>query len=375
MRPPPRWVRRILLAPAVIVLGVLLLVSAPLWLLVALAVTSRVPGRLRIPRILWLVTVYLLWDGVILVVLFVLWVASGFGWRIHTPAFEQAHYRVLARGLQALFRVFGSVLRLEIVLIGSDPASDSASDTGSDPDPEAARADFGAAFAGSTPLLVASRHAGPGDSFILIHTLVNEVARRPRIVLKDTLQWDPAIDVMLSRIPARFISPTGFGPKAAGGADVGSAIRDLATGMGPQDAFVIFPEGGNVTSARRRSRIERLERSGRTELAERAEAMSHVMAPQPGGVYAALDAAPDADVVLIGHTDLDRLVTIGDIWRELPMDKRITMRAWRVPRAEVPADRDAQAEWLFTWFERIDRWIDEHRSADASPAPSAERDN
>lgn len=28
------------------------------------------------------------------------------------------------------------------------------------------------------------------------------------------------------------------------------------------------------------------------------------------------------------------------------------------PRARVPADRDAQAEWPFDWFEGIDGWVD-----------------
>ena len=56
-----------------------------------------------------------------------------------------------------------------------------------------------------------SRHAGPGDSFILIHALVNWFDREPRIVLKATLQWDPAVDVLLNRLPNRFIAP---GPRA-----------------------------------------------------------------------------------------------------------------------------------------------------------------
>ena len=83
------------------------------------------------------------------------------------------------------------------------------------------------------------------------------------------------------------------------------------------------------------------------------------MAPHPGGVHAAL-AASEADVVFVAHTGLEELVTLRDIWHALPMDKRITMRAWRVPRAEIPDDLDAQATWLFDWFARIDTWIDEH---------------
>ena len=350
MRMLPTWVRRILLAPLVIVAALVMLVLTPLWLLVALALTSLVPGRFRLPRVLWLVTVYLLWDAMLVIALFALWIASGFGYALRRPGFVTAHYRLGAWALRLLFWIFGGVLRLTITTTGSDDAA-----------PATGRAAFEALFAPGTPLVVASRHGGPGDSFILIHTLLNEVARRPRIVLKYTLQWDPAIDILLHRIPARFIVPSGFGAgRKGGGASVEAALRDLATGLGPEDAFVIFPEGGQVSPKRRRSRIKRLRDAGREAMAERAEAMTHVMAPQPGGMNAALDASPDADVVFIAHTGLERLHTLRDIWRELPMDKGITMRAWRVPRSEIPDDLDARAAWLFDWFARIDGWIDAH---------------
>lgn len=358
MRLPPKWVRRVLLAPLVIVISVAMLVLSPLWLLLALALTSLVPGRFRLPRVLWLVTVYLLWDSALLIILFAMWIASGFGWKVRSPAFVRAHYRLGARALRVFFRVFGAVLRLTIVTAGSD-----------DEDPNAAAAAFDELFAAGVPLVVASRHGGPGDSFILIHTLLNRARREPRIVLKYTLRWDPAIDVLLSRIPAGFIKPSGFGSRRGGGRGVVEQIHDLATGLDPDDALVIFPEGGQFTAKRRASRIERLRSSGRDELAVRAESLRHVMPPQPGGVYAALSAAPDADMVFIGHTGLDRLVTIGDIWRELPMDKRITMRAWRVSRSEIPEEQEAQAEWLFGWFERIDAWIAGHSEA-SEPAAS-----
>jgi hypothetical protein len=99
-------------------------------------------------------------------------------------------------------------------------------------------------------------------------------------------------------------------------------------------------------------------------MAARAEAMTHVLAPRPGGFLAALDAAPDADVVLVAHTGLDHLLTVRDVWRELPMDKRIVMRWWQVPRAEIPEDREARIEWLFGWWERIDDWVEHHRPED-----------
>jgi hypothetical protein len=92
-----------------------------------------------------------------------------------------------------------------------------------------------------------------------------------------------------------------------------------------------------------------------------------VLAPRPGGLLAALEAAPDAGVIFVAHTGLDRMLTVGDIWRELPMDKVITMRFWSVPPEEVPTGRDERIEWLYDWWARIDGWVEENRPA-AAPA-------
>ena len=89
--------------------------------------------------------------------------------------------------------------------------------------------------------------------------------------------------------------------------------------------------------------------------------MTHVLAPRPGGFLAALDAAPGADVVLVAHTGLDHMATVADVWRELPMDKRIVMRWWQVPREEIPDGREERIDWLFGWWERIDDWIAANR--------------
>jgi 1-acyl-sn-glycerol-3-phosphate acyltransferase len=346
MRPPPYWVRRLVIAPLVVALGGAALILIPIELLIFLALVALLP-HVRTVRVIWLVLVYLIWDAAAIVVLFILWIASGFGWKLRSPAFRRAHYRVAAIALGVLFWVFGASLRLKIVAAGADVEDDP-------------QASVDTVFAPGTPLIVASRHAGPGDSFILIHALLNRVHRMPRIVLAQKLQWDPAIDILLSRVPTRFIRPAGFGPtKIGGGAHVEAEIGQLATDMASDDALVIFPEGGNFTPRRRRSRIERLRAAGREQMAERAESLANVMAPHPGGVRAALEAS-DADVVFVAHTGLEDLVTLRDMWRALPMDKQITLRAWRVPRSEIPDDKDAQAAWLFEWFARIDDWISAH---------------
>lgn len=338
------WFRRLVLAPAVIALTVLILSTIPLWLVVATVLSPVVPGRLRPLRLLSLLLMHLVLESVLLVELFGLWIASGFGAYIRRPFFERIHYDLVQTYLVIFFREARRVVRLKIVTQGTPPD----------------------AFPGE-PLLVCCRHAGPADSFTLMYALMHWYGREPRVVLRDTLQWDPAIDVILNRLPSRFISA---GRGSAGGADQGALeqqVGDLARDLDENDAFVIFPEGGNFTPERRQRGIDKLRRLGLESMAQRAERMENVLAPRPGGLIAALDAAPEADVVLVAHTGLDHLLTVRDIWRELPMDKQILMRWWRVPRAEIPEGREAQIDWLFSWWEEIDSWVAEHRPVDLPP--------
>jgi 1-acyl-sn-glycerol-3-phosphate acyltransferase len=329
-------------APAVIALAVAIWATLPLWLIAAAALSPVIPGRWRALRLLWLFVMYLTMEALLLPVLLGLWLASGFGWRMRTPYFEGVHYDLVQGVMWVFFREAKRVLRLTIETDGPAP----------DAHP-------------GVPILVACRHAGPGDSFTLIHALMHWYAREPRVVLKDTLAWDPVIDVVLRRIPARFIST-----QPGVGEDLESHITALATGLDENDAFVIFPEGGNFTPARRERAIARLRGLGMERMAGRAEAMTHVIAPRPGGFLAALAAAPEADVVLVAHTGLDHMLTVGDIWRELPMDKRIVMRWWQVAGDEIPDGREAQIDWLYDWWERIDTWIEQNRSEETPPAGS-----
>jgi len=326
-------VRRAVIAPAVVLLTALVWVTLPAWLIAAALLSPLLPGRWRALRLLWVVILYATCEALLLLVLFGLWFSSGFGRRVRSPYFEGIHYDLVQGLMWVFFREARRVLALRIETDGPSP----------DAHP-------------GVPILVACRHAGPGDSFTLIHALMHWYHREPRVVLKDTLAWDPAIDVVLNRIPARFVDPRG--------GDIEHLIEELAHGLDENDAFVIFPEGGNFTPARRQRGIDRLRKLGLEKMATRAEAMTNVLAPRPGGFIAALEGAPDADVVLVAHTGLDHMLTVRDVWRELPMDKRLVMRWWQVPREEIPAGRDERIEWLFGWWERIDAWIEANKPED-----------
>jgi 1-acyl-sn-glycerol-3-phosphate acyltransferase len=301
---PPRRVRRVTgpLLAGVLVAAVLLLPG-----LVVLAVVASVflPGRWRALRLLGFGLVYLAMEVAGLGVAAVLWVLSGFGRRLRTPAFRAAHYTALRLLLDVLMRVAQRLFALRLV---TDGESWSPLDDG---------------VPGSTnAMVVLSRHAGPGDSFLLVHTLMNrDHLRQPRIVLKDLLQLDPLIDVYLNRLPNSFVEA---GPGAGDRAE--EAIADLARDLGEEDALLIFPEGANFTPQRRTRAIQRLRDRGLLAAVRRAQAMQHLLPPRPGGVVAALQAAPHADVVLVAHTGLEHLSTVRDLWRSLPMDKTLYLR-------------------------------------------------
>jgi 1-acyl-sn-glycerol-3-phosphate acyltransferase len=331
----------VLLGPAVLALVLGLIVTAPAWLLLTVLVAPLTTGRLRPTRVAWMAFVYLLVEAVLLIAVFALWLGSGFGWRVRSPRFQRAHYGLAAWVLRVLYRQAAWVLRVSVRIEGDDPAS----------------------VPVGRPLLVLCRHAGPGDSFLLVHALLNWYDREPRIVLKAMLQWDPAIDVLLNRLPTTFIAP---GPT---GDQVEREIGTLATELDDNDALVIFPEGGNFTRIRWERGIQRLHQLGLYRMARRAERMPNVLAPHPGGVLAALAAASGVDVILVGHTGVDHLMTIADVWRELPMDKNIAMHWWLEPAANIPAGAQERIDWLYAWWARIDAWIEENRPAPLSARP------
>lgn len=338
MRLPPRPVRR-LLDPLLLLLLLAVVVLLPVLVIVAAVASVRLPGRWRGLRILTLVTVWVMVEWVGLLVAFLLWVVSGFGWKLRSRSFERAHYWLLRVGLSVIVRTATWVMRLELL---TDQGSWSPLDDG---------------VPGSTnAMVVLSRHAGPGDSVLLVHTLMNaDHLREPRIVLKADLQADPLVDIYLNRLHARFIRPDP-GPTE----HPEQAVAELASGLGPSDALLIFPEGGNYTARRRSRAIAKLRGKAMHREADRAERMRNLLPPRPGGVRSALSAAPHADVVFVAHTGLDHLVTIGDIWRELPQDKVLRLRWSFVEAADVPREEQAQVDWLYGWWEDMDAWIASH---------------
>jgi hypothetical protein len=369
---PPRLIRRLLLAPLVVVIAAGLAVLTPpvAVLTVLFNLVRRRPKprswRVRRGRLLRVVFLALTWavgETAALTALLGLWIASGFGGRLDTEPYRTRHYAVMAWFLNLIYRAVRRACGLRVEVAAPPDAS----------------------LLGSRPIIVLSRHAGPGDSLLLVHHLLTDCGRRPRVVMKATLQLDPSIDIVANRLPNAFLHrrPHPAAPVASAGgrqqrgrrqSEQIRQIRRLAAGLDEDGALVLFPEGGNWTPLRWRRGIERLRRQGHAELAERAAAMPNLLPPREGGAFAAIGACPDADVIFVAHTGLDRLVSVRDVWQSMRADMTVHARWWRVPAGEVPraAGHETQVAWLYDWWERIDAWITETSSSDAAVVkPSA----
>jgi 1-acyl-sn-glycerol-3-phosphate acyltransferase len=328
---PPRWVRRLVLVPLLLVLTLLALIAVPFVVVVGGLLSPVVPMAGRVVRVALFGLAYLLVDSAAVLAAFVLWVASGFGLRLRSPGFQTAHYALMRWVLASLMNAARSLFGLRVEV---------------EPEPRQAP-DL------SRPLIVLSRHAGPGDSFVLVSGLLSTYRLRPSVVMKAALQLDPSLDVLGNRLPNTFIAPRK-------GADtrILEEIAALGAALQPGGALLIFPEGANFTPNRRLRSIGYLEKLKMLRQAEEARALEHVMAPRPGGVWAATSAAPGADVVFVAHTGLRDVGELADAWRSLPIQQPIKARWWRVPAEEVPRDKDEQERWLYRWWGKLDQWID-----------------
>lgn len=336
MRVPPIAVRRLLIDPLFVPVAV---AAAGLGVVVTVLGLAGAPvdRRLRLSRVAALGATYLAAEAVVVVAGFGLWLVRP----LLRSRWDRAHLALLRGMLRLLVAAAGRLTRFRLV-VHEPPA--------------------GTFECGGRPVLVASRHAGAGDSFALVHLVLNRYRRTPRVVLLASLQLDPGIDILLGRLGACFLRNDGADATAV------ARVNALATRLTSRDALVIFPEGANFTARRRRRVILGLRRRGQIRRARVAEDLTHVLPPRPAGVLAALDAGTVAGTVVVAHTGLDQLTTLGRIWQAVPLATPMEVRWWWFPVDELPAVGEERADWLTMHWAVVDAWIDARSPASAQPA-------
>src|SRR4051794_17132943 len=177
---PPRLVRRMLVDPLWLPVAAAIAVLLAVLMLVT-GVFAPFTRRHRLLRVAAFASVYLYLDVRLLLTALWYWLRSPRRHR-EVRAWRAQHSAALGRALSQLINVARSLFGYQVELVGRDLLLDS---------PNA--------------LVVLARHAGPGDSFTLMHLLLGTLHRNPRVVLKRALQWDPGLDVVLSRLDCYFL--------------------------------------------------------------------------------------------------------------------------------------------------------------------------
>jgi 1-acyl-sn-glycerol-3-phosphate acyltransferase len=173
-----------------------------------------------------------------------------------------------------------------------------------------------------------------------------------RYVMKREVLFDPAIDFVGQRLENAFVS------RGKGAADREErAIRSLASGLGAREGVIVFPEGTRFSPAKRADALERIRASGDAERFARAERLTHVLPPRSRGPLAVLEEAQRADVIFLAHRGFDGAVGALDLLRGALIGRAIELKTWRVPREQVPSEREACLAWLDLEWARVDAWI------------------
>lgn len=327
---PPIGVRRVFIDPLVYCFALLSVLVSPILFAIAIVLDLFGRGRRKFFRMTRLFVVFMACEVAGLTAAFVLWIASGFGISIRSPNFRRVHYRLLAWWLRNISREIQVAFGFTIEVPAQPPIEG--------------------------PVIVFSRHAGPGDSVFITGVLLHDFDRAPRIVGKKELEFSPFFDVMGHRLPMRFIRPH---PKQREIAL--EAVRDAASNLEDRDAFVLFPEGGNFTPHRRQHVIESFERKGLTVDAAFARDLVNVLPPHPSGPIAAINETPHADVVFVAHTGTEDLISPSIIWRGIPFGRTIRANYWHVASSDIPTTDESRIAWLNAQWLGIDRWISAHR--------------
>ncbi len=335
---PPTWIRRPVTITVWVIISLLCLLSSPLLLGLA-ALAGKLTRNPRPTIVMRLLVAYFARELATLAACGALWVLSGAGLLLRTRYFERLHWRLLGWFVHGLASLALSLLKIEVTSQSSPEARD--------------------AFRADAPFFIFSRHAGPGDTVLLIDELLSKHHRRPSVVFKETLALDPSIDLIAHRLPHAVLD-------IEDREECEERIAQVASGLSVRGALLLFPEGGNFTRERRTSALSRLRRKGRYRAATKADQMSHVLPPQPSGALAALRGNSEVDVIFAAHTGLGLAAYPRELWRELPIGKTLRTKTWLVPAAEIPREPEQQVNWLFAWWKRIDDWIE---SQGSEPAP------
>ena len=206
------------------------------------------------------------------------------------------------------------------------------------------------------PVILVARHAGVLNGLVLLYVACCLLGRSPKGVCKRVMVAVPGLGALLRPLLVPFRADP------AGRAFALRTLMRLAAGLGPGEALCLYPEGTGLTARRRAAALAVLAHGKHGAHPKHGAAdyarLRHLLPPQAAGAAAVLAGAPDADVIVIGHTGLEDLlgpfIPIGYPLRD---NGELRFKFWRIPAEQVPRRRVEVEPWLLDWWQRLDEWI------------------
>ncbi len=329
-----RWKRRSRTIPTMLGVTAALIVFSPV-VLVGAALADIIRGRRKFPtvRLALFAMQYAINDSAEILLAPMLWVIASFGKRLDSPSSIARHQRLQAWSIAVLARRADRLLGVRLEL---DDNTISALAPG--------------------PVIVLCRHVNIVDASIPT-LLYQRLGLHTRGVIMAEMLADPGFDLIYRRTGSVFI-PRDNSPEAA------ALLTDLSAGIDSSTAVVIYPEGRLFRPELRDRFLIKIAGIDASRAA-RLGSLRHVLPPRPGGVLALMATIPSADVVVIAHAGLDRFASFAELTRSAPLERPITVTAWRIAAHDIPPELDDRVAWLDEQWLRVDQWIDQQLNRSA----------
>ena len=327
-----RWMRRVVSIPFIFILWIIVTGTLPLLLAATAPIDLASSQRRLMPRsrCMLFFLLYLNAEVACLLCGFFIWIFSGACLWVNQGLFYRWNSTLQRWYSKWLYHGARKIFSFNFIIEGGE-----------------------CTFPGPIVLLV--RHASSADTPMSQIFVANPNGMMLRWVMKKELLWDPVIDVGANRLPNVFVDRKPRDRQAEL-----KAIHGLATGMGPKDGVVIYPEGTRFSLKKLELARARLLASGKKILYEKSLKMRWVLPPRPSGVLEIMTAAPEADAVFCAHTGFEGAVNFRQYLHGALVGAEIKVKYWRVRASEIPQEVEAKLEWLYDQWLECDRWIDEN---------------
>ena len=315
------WKRRVITIPIVIFLGLLVTLTAPIWILVfgILSTFRPIQGILRAGLFLWC----FLWCEILGII------GALYIWLLYLVDRDTEKYRsrnlfVQGQWCVALKAVGQRLFQAQFVVTGLDAL------TGPD-------------------VIMIPRHSSIGDTILatVFYTFPN--SKQLRHVIKKELLLDPCIDIFGNRLDNYFVERNTDDKDV----EIRGIVR-LLEGVRANEGVLIYPEGTRFSSTKRLKILKKLP----AHLAERANRWTSLLPPRLGGLKALLQSNQKLDLLFCAHVGFEGSIGLRSMMNGGWYGRVIRIHFWRVSVSDIPKTEPGIEDFIFDSWDRMQTQVE-----------------